>query len=366
MASSRSSTRPDAIFARSSRSLISDSRSQLDAPRLDLRQVEQVVDQRQQVLAAGLNQPELLLLVGGERAGQLHQHQAGKADDGVQRRAQLVAHGGEKAVLGAAGAFELFVLLAQREFEAFALADVADRAHHQAAGLGVDRAQADLDRELLAAGAHAVQLAALAHRPHARRTEEAEPMAQVHMLQPLRQQQLDGCADHRRRLVAEQAARLRVEQHDATGAIDDHDGIGRVVEHRMETFMHEGGVAARALAGHVGKVADQVRDLAPFVAHGTRAAVDVQRHAVLALAKHLVAGREAIERLHAHEQLVVAQLARHDQLGQRAPLRFAGAVAEGRFGGPVPQSHAAVGMHGDERIGRLRDQDLTEFSVHSS
>ena len=47
--------------------VLADDRLELEfhLARLDLGQVEQVVDQRQQVLAAGLDGPQLLVLIGG-------------------------------------------------------------------------------------------------------------------------------------------------------------------------------------------------------------------------------------------------------------------------------------------------------------
>ena len=68
---------------------------------LDLRQVEDVVDQRQQVLAGGVNPLE----IGDEPLlarvlGVLLQHLA-VADDGVERRPQLVAHVRQELTLGA-------------------------------------------------------------------------------------------------------------------------------------------------------------------------------------------------------------------------------------------------------------------------
>src|SRR6202008_5116110 len=124
--------------------------AELDLAVFDLGEVEQIVDQREQVLAARLYRLQLLLLVGVERPRQLHQQRAGEADDRVERRAQLVAHGGEEAILRQVGALELEVLLLQRALEALALADVADRARDERALLGLERAQADLDRELVA------------------------------------------------------------------------------------------------------------------------------------------------------------------------------------------------------------------------
>ena len=71
-------------------------------PGLDLREVEDVVDDRQQRLAAvadGLG--ELALLVVERRVEQ----QAAHADDGVHRRADLVAHRRQEGALGLVGGF---------------------------------------------------------------------------------------------------------------------------------------------------------------------------------------------------------------------------------------------------------------------
>jgi hypothetical protein len=72
-------------------------------PALDLRHVEHVVDQREQQFAAAVDQVEVLAIARGlDRAEQPGTHDVGKADDAVQRRAQLVAHMGEEAGLRAA------------------------------------------------------------------------------------------------------------------------------------------------------------------------------------------------------------------------------------------------------------------------
>ena len=65
-------------------------------PGFDLRQIENVVDQREQVLPGGMDVVQIvLLLCRSARRKCLLQH-FGKADDGVQRRAQLVRHVGEE------------------------------------------------------------------------------------------------------------------------------------------------------------------------------------------------------------------------------------------------------------------------------
>src|SRR5207248_9855517 len=85
---------------------------QRDAPRLDLSQVEHRVDQREQVLAAGVDVPDELDVVG-EQLLRLLQQELGEADHGVERRAQLVRHVGEEFGLQIVGATDLDVLLLQ-------------------------------------------------------------------------------------------------------------------------------------------------------------------------------------------------------------------------------------------------------------
>ena len=71
-------------------------RLELHAPGLDLREVEDVVDDRQQRLAARADDRRLLALLGVEVAAQ---QQAAHADHRIHRRADLVAHGGEERAL---------------------------------------------------------------------------------------------------------------------------------------------------------------------------------------------------------------------------------------------------------------------------
>ena len=81
----------------------------LHSPRLDLGEVQNVVDQREQVPArAGPDRAVRVLL---QRLRVLPQH-LGDADDRVERRAQLVAHAGEELRLVLTGDFELLAFLA--------------------------------------------------------------------------------------------------------------------------------------------------------------------------------------------------------------------------------------------------------------
>ena len=86
---------------------------------LDLGHVEDVVDQRQQVLAGAEDVLRVFLVaLVAERAEHLADHDLGEAVDGVERRAQLVAHIGQELALGLVGALgaDLFRLVFVRQF----------------------------------------------------------------------------------------------------------------------------------------------------------------------------------------------------------------------------------------------------------
>ena len=120
---------------------------QLELARLDLRHVEDAVDQLQQMIARLVDQPRIFQIArSAERAEHLVRHHFGEADDGVERRAQFVAHIGEEARLGAVGLFGEIARLDQFALVGLALGDVAgdgDDVGGLAVGLG-HRAAADL------------------------------------------------------------------------------------------------------------------------------------------------------------------------------------------------------------------------------
>ena len=78
---------------------------QLHAARLDLRHVENVVDDIEQELAAAVDVAANIRCTCREpmRPEHLRLHHFAEADDGVERRAQLMAHVGEEFRLGAVG-----------------------------------------------------------------------------------------------------------------------------------------------------------------------------------------------------------------------------------------------------------------------
>ena len=103
---------------------------QLNAPGLDLGEIEHLVDQVEQVLAGTLDAGRRLLeIVEAVILGVLAQH-LDDADDGIKRRAQLVAHVGQELALclgcGLGGCKRVFhFLLGKLE-----LGNVADGAGH--------------------------------------------------------------------------------------------------------------------------------------------------------------------------------------------------------------------------------------------
>ncbi len=128
---------------------------------LDLGHVEDVVDDRQQVLARGVDVADVFgVALVAKGAEQLGHHHLGEAVDGVQRGAQFVAHVGQELALGLVGAlgadlldlvlageFGQLVLAAlqpvdgafQRRFLLLHRGDVGGGDHHAALGGGAFR-----------------------------------------------------------------------------------------------------------------------------------------------------------------------------------------------------------------------------------
>ena len=130
----------DRLFANSD-DTCTGSRSSSHLAGFDLGQIEDVVDQREQVLAAAEDVADEAALLLGHLADQAVLEHLGEADDRVERRAQLVRHVGEELGLHPARVLELDVLLLQRLLEALELGHVARRGEHalQPAGRGRGR-----------------------------------------------------------------------------------------------------------------------------------------------------------------------------------------------------------------------------------
>ena len=80
---------------------------------LDLRQVQDLVDQPEEVLPAALDPAERRLLVGVERTVHAREERIGEAEDGGHRRAQLMADVRQESRLRLAGPLERRIGLAQ-------------------------------------------------------------------------------------------------------------------------------------------------------------------------------------------------------------------------------------------------------------
>ena len=85
-----------------------------DRARLDLRQVEDVVDQHQQVVARRVDRLRELDLLAGQVAVRVLAQLVGEDQQAVERRAQLVRHVGEELGLVLRGERELLGLLLER------------------------------------------------------------------------------------------------------------------------------------------------------------------------------------------------------------------------------------------------------------
>ncbi len=78
---------------------------QRDAPGLDFRQIQHLIDERQQMLAAALNNRQTLPRL--RRQIRRMRQQLGKAENRVERGAEFVAHIGEKRAFGVIGGIGL-------------------------------------------------------------------------------------------------------------------------------------------------------------------------------------------------------------------------------------------------------------------
>jgi len=86
-------------------------RVELELSGLDLRQVEHLVDEPEQVRAGAVHALQRLLGFFCAEARRVGDHHLGQAEDGIERRAQLVAHAGHELRLVLAGLLELAALV---------------------------------------------------------------------------------------------------------------------------------------------------------------------------------------------------------------------------------------------------------------
>ena len=111
-------------------------------------------------------------------------------------------------------------------FRALTGGDVHHGREHEEALVGLDRVQPDLDRDLDAVLAEAVQLPPRSHRPSLRVGEEVGPEDRMPVAEPFRDQVLDGLVQHLLARVAEQPLGLPIHEHDLARAVH-HDHAAR-------------------------------------------------------------------------------------------------------------------------------------------
>ena len=186
---------------------------------------------------------------------------------GVGDGLQAAEHLGGPLRLGTCGG------LAQ---ELRALADVADGAGDEDAVLGLERAQADLHRELGAIPAQAEELDARAHAAHPGIAEVARAVAGVPAAETLGDQHLDRPAEQLAPRIPEQPLGLGVHQDDLALAIDDDHGVRCGLQQPAELRLHPlaigdvtdgGGGDEDALLRVHGREADLCRELRAVLAH---------------------------------------------------------------------------------------------------
>ena len=102
---------------------------QRDLPRLDLRQIQNVVDEREQLHAVGADALEVAQVDRLEIPRLVLAEHVREADDGVERRAELVAHACEELALGRIRRLRLFLRAHELAIRAAAGLDIAERHH---------------------------------------------------------------------------------------------------------------------------------------------------------------------------------------------------------------------------------------------
>ena len=321
-------------------------RAEVHLAGLDLREIQHVVDELQEVASAGEDVAQVFLVLRRHRPYLAVVHELGEPDNPVQRCPKLVGHVGEKLALESARLLEAPVLLLPHLFEPSAVRDVADRAGDQHAVLGFQRAQADLHRNLRAVLAESMELQPGTHRPYARIREEPGPVATVRRPVPLGHEDLYRIAQQVHALVTEEPLGLRVHQHDPPLAIDDHDGVRGRLQQSTELLL-------RALA--LADVADRAHREHPLLRlQGAQAYLHRELRSVTPPTVEIKSGAH---RPHARVREVSravtdmrpAEPLRHQQLDRLTEQLFS-RVPEQPFGLGVHQNDPAEFVHDDDRV----------------
>src|SRR5262249_61895277 len=111
-----------------------------------------------------------------------------------------------------------------------ALGDVDHRRHHEETLRRANWIEADFDRHFVPVLAEAEQFQAHTHRTRPKIVREARAMRGVLTAETLRNERLEGLADHLRRPVTKHLLDLSIGQYDPAVLADHHQGIGRRFE----------------------------------------------------------------------------------------------------------------------------------------
>ena len=254
---------------------------------LDLRHVQDVVDDFEQIVAAGQDVVAVFLVfLRAERAEHAAAHDLGKSDDGVERRAQLVAHIGEEFGFGLVGFLGAVLFLGiffgevgefdglplQRRLRAFQVDHrgaqpkiVVDQFLFvllDAGDVGADRDVAAVLGAALAdmQPAAVVELGLEGARARRRRAGFVQPGANLRHAADLDHGFIGGARRHRRIRQLVQALEVRVAQHQAIFRVPQHEGFRNGLDRVAQPQIGLDGLFGEALLlGDVDGDADQMQ-----------------------------------------------------------------------------------------------------------
>jgi hypothetical protein len=213
--------------------------------------------------------------------------------------------------------------------------------------LGLQRAEADLDRELTPVLPQPVQVDPGPHRPDPRRPEEVLAEARVVAPESLRHKDLDQLSEQFVPGVPEQPLSQRVDQDDFAGLVDDHHGVRRRFQQPPEL---------RLGLFPLGDVADGADDVA-FSAgrQGAEADFDGEFRTVLAEPEQLatLAHRPDpwLAGVGCAVGRVVAPEALRDEHLDRLPEQFVPGIPEHSLGLGVHQGDPACLINQEDGVG---------------
>ena len=230
-------------------------RVEFEAAEFDLGEIQYLVDDGEQRIAARADRPDEIALFLGQIG---KQQQAGHADDRVQRRADFMAHVREEHAFGCIRQFRRPLGVAERYGLPLLFAHIAHDCGVYARRPRAEAGDGGFRREFVAVAAPAGYFRALAHAPRrGARGAELGDVCGMRCACARRQQQFERLADRLFDRIAENALSPLVEEDDALCLIHSDDGVVRDVQDPGKLgFGHCG----HACAGIVSRAAGLHRD----------------------------------------------------------------------------------------------------------